>query len=206
MQPPVHRHARSRNQMMEGLVLQGMNSAFGKIAVGMLLLLGMYLVVTKKKLAVDQLHKFTVHVLNKPYQPGMGNKKKDMVVIPVAEGKKLLRVQYLSLAAAPMAMIIENINPGDSLEVWMDEKNASLFAASGSGGMAEVLLINKNSTPIISVDAYNKVMGVSGSVGWGILLLAASMIPYFFISRPKFSPVYTFLLVLAGLIAWFLLF
>jgi hypothetical protein len=127
-------------------------------------------------------------------------------VIPVAEGKKLLRVQYLSLAAAPMETIIEKIDRGDSLQVWMDEKNATLFAATGSGGMAEILLISKNSSPIISVDAYNKVMGVSGSVGWGILLLAASMIPYFFIARPKFSPVYTFLLVLAGLIGWFLLF
>lgn len=206
MQPPVHRHARSRNQMMEGLVLQGMNSAFGKIAVAMLILLGIYLVATRKKLAEDELQKFTVHVLNKPYQPGMENNKKNMVLIPVAEGKKLLRVQYFSLAATPMETIIEKINPGDSLEVWMDEKNAALFLAKGSGGMAEIVLVSKNNTPVISADAYNKVMGGSGSVGWGILLLAASMIPYFFIARPKFSPVYTFLLVMAGLIGWFLLF
>jgi hypothetical protein len=72
--------------------------------------------------------------------------------------------------------------------------------------MAEIVLISKNGTPIISADAYNKVLGVSSSVGWWILALAASMIPYFFISQPKISPVYTFLLVLAAIIVWFVLF
>jgi len=206
MQPPIHRHSRSRNQMMEGLVLQGMNSAFGKIAVGMLLLLGMYLIATKRSLKEKDLSRFTVHTLNNPYQPGMGTDKKDLIIIPVAEGKKLLRVQYQALASVSKEIIIEKIGKGDTLEVWMDAKNATLFSSTGSGGMAEIVLISKNGTPIISADTYNKVLGVGGSVGWGILALASSMIPYFFISRPKFSPVYTFLIMLAALICWFVIF
>lgn len=187
---------------MEGLVLQGMNSAFGKIAVVLLLLLGIYLVATKRKLDLGQLQKFSVHVLNNPYQPGMGEHKKDMILIPVVEGKKLLIVQYQALAATSGKTIIEKIHTGDSIDVWMDNKNAELFQSRGNGGMSEIVLLSRSGTPIISEASYNKVLGTGGTVGWGLLLLSASMIPYFFINNPKISPLYTFLLVLAALIAW----
>jgi hypothetical protein len=192
--------------MMEGLVLQGMNSAFGKIAVGMLFLLGIYLVANKRLLVMEDLTRFTVHVLNNPYQPGLGTDKKELIIIPVAEGKKSLMVQYQALAAVSKEAIVENIRKGDTLEVWMNEKNAALFSSAGSGGMAEIVLIEKNGSSIISAEAYNKVLGMSSSVGWWILALAASMLPYFFIPKPRVSPVYTFLLVLAAIVTWFVLF
>jgi hypothetical protein len=149
---------------------------------------------------------FTVHASSKPYQPGFGNDKKDIVIIPVMERKKILRVQYQALAAISIAEIIAKIEKGDTLEIWMDEKNATLFASTGSGGMAEIVLISKNGTPIISDIAYNKVLGGSGAVGWWLLVLAASMVPYFFIYNPKFSPVFTFLIIIAAMICWFVLF
>ncbi len=73
MTPPPHRHASSRNQWMEGLNFENMNSAFGKVGVAILVLTGILLIASTKRVSKSELSRFEVEVTGKPYQPTAGS-------------------------------------------------------------------------------------------------------------------------------------
>lgn len=203
MNQPFRRHTNSRSNMMEGLILHGLNSTMGKIAVGMLLLLGAWLVLAKKQLDANALMKVQATVKSKPYQPGMDSSlQKNLVLIPVEEKSKLLVVEHFALKAIGADSIMSSLQPGDQITVWLDEVNAGHFANRSGGGRVQLSLLSKGNTAIIDEAGYNRAIGNNGQMGWWVIALGLSMIPYYFISRPRIHPGWVFTVIVAAMLAW----
>ena len=203
MNQPFRRHTNSRSNMMEGLILQGLTSTMGKVAVGMLLLLGAWLVIGKKQLDVNTLTKVQATVKSKPYQPGMDSSvQKNLVLIPVEENSKLLVAENFALKAVGADSIQRSLQPGDKIEVWLDEVNAGHFANRGGGGRVQISLLSKGNTNLIDEAGYNRELGNNGQMGWWVIALGLSMIPYYFISRPRIHPGWVFTIIVAAMLGW----
>lgn len=205
MQQPVHRHSSARNVWMEGLNFEGFSGNFGKIAVGILLLVGIVLVSSGKKVAKGNLRSAVVHALNKPYQPGLDGNKQPFLILPVKEGKKLLIIETFALKAGGMESLQQSIQANDELTVWMNAKNDSMLRESGGGMRPEVTLLEKGAIVLISEPAYNRELQRNSNIGWWVIALALSMVPYFFIQSPRVQPAWVFLGVLAAMIVWLVL-
>jgi hypothetical protein len=204
MQQPVHRHSRNRNVWMEGLNFEGLSGNFGKIAVGILLLVGIILASSGKRIDKSDLRSAVVHAMNKPYQPGLANNKKLYLILPVKEGKKILIIESFALKAGGMENLKTSIQANDELTVWMDQKNDSLLRESGGGMRPVVTLLQKGPEFLISEDAYNRELRSNSMIGWWVIAMALSMVPYFFIQSPRIPPAWVFLGVLTAMIVWLL--
>lgn len=205
MNQPFRRHTNSRTNMMEGLILQGLNSTMGKIAVGMLLSLGAWLVLGKKSLDVRSLNLIQATVKSRPYKPGMDSSQPaNQVLIPVQENSKLLVVDNFALQSIGADSLINSLQPGDSISVWLDASNTERFNNTGGGRRVQISLLAKGPKSIISESGYNKTIGNNSQMGWWVMALGLSMIPYYFISRPRIHPGWTFTAVLAAMLAWLL--
>lgn len=206
MNQPFRRHTNSRSNMMEGLMLQGLNSTMGKVAVGMLLLLGSWLLVGKKQLDANKLTKVEATVKSKPYQPGMDSSvQKNLVLIPVEENSKLLVVENFALKAIGADSLIRSLQTGDKITVWLDDVNAGHFANRGGGGRVQISLLSKTNTYIIDDAGYNRALGNNGQMGWWVIALGLSMVPYYFISRPRIHPGWVFTIIVAAMLTWLVL-
>lgn len=206
MNQPFRRHTNSRSNMMEGLILQGLNSTMGKVAVGMLLLLGSWLLVGKKQLDANKLTKVEATVKSKPYQPGMDSSvQKNLVLIPVEENSKLLVVENFALKAIGADSLIRSLQTGDKITVWLDDVNAGHFANRGGGGRVQISLLSKTNTYIIDDAGYNRALGNNGQMGWWDIALGLSMVPYYFIGRPRIHPGWVFTLIVAAMLTWLVL-
>lgn len=205
MQQPVHRHSSARNVWMEGLNFEGFSGNFGKIAVGILFLVGIILVGTGKKISKDNLRSAVIHASNKPYQPGLEGNKQPLLILPVKEGKKLLVIENFALKAGGLENLQQSIEPNDELTVWMDAKNDSLLRESDGGMRPAVTLLQKGNTELIAETAYNRELGRNSHIGWWVIVMALSMVPYFFIQSPRIQPAWVFLGLLAAMIVWLLL-
>jgi hypothetical protein len=146
-----------------------------------------------------------VHALNKPYQPGLEGNRQPFLILPVKEGKKLLIIESFALKAGGMESLLHAIQANDELTVWMDAKNDSMLRESGGGMRPVVALLQKGGTALISESAYNRELQRNSMIGWWVIAMALSMVPYFFIQSPRIQPAWVFLSVLAAMIFWLLL-
>jgi hypothetical protein len=190
---------------MEGLNFEGFSGTFGKIAVGILILVGILLVSRGKRIDKGDLRSAVVHAMSKPYQPGLENNKQLYLILPVKEGKKTLIIESFALDAGGMENLKTTIEANDELTVWMDPKNDSLLREGGGGMRPKVTLLQKGPEFLISEDAYNRELVSNSMIGWWVIAMALSMVPYFFIQSPRIPPVWVFLGVLAAMIVWLLI-
>lgn len=127
-----------------------------------------------------------------------------MLILPVKEGKKLLIIETFALKAGGLETLKQSIGANDELTVWMDAKNDSLLRESGGGMRPIVTLLQKGSTELIGENAYNRELQSNSIIGWWVIALALSMVPYFFIRSPRIHPAWVFMAILAAMTVWLL--
>jgi hypothetical protein len=187
---------------MEGLNISGLSSNFGKISVFILLAVGLLLVLSTHSVSKSSLKMATVKVLNNPYQPGYENKKQEMILVPIEQDKKILVIEDFALKAGGMDHLLKNIRKDDVLTIWLDDQNAALLQEKDGGNRVKVSMLSKGNESLVSEQQYNKALGNNGQMGWWVLALGLSMVPYFFISNPRINPGWVFMAILAAMIAW----
>ncbi|MCU0394640.1 MAG: hypothetical protein MUF29_01925 [Chitinophagaceae bacterium] len=205
MQAPVHRHSRVRNPWMEGLSLEGVSGNFGKIAVIFLLLVGLVLAASRRSIRQSDLRAHTVHALNKPYQPGRDGRVRTMLILPIQEGRKMLLIENFALKAGGLQTLQEAIKPGDELVVLVQPKSDSMLLDRDGGMRVPITLLYKGQQALISEAAYNTQLARNSTIGWWVIALALSMVPYFFIANPRIHPAWVFTGVLAAMVLWLIL-
>jgi hypothetical protein len=204
LKPPPHRHSRHRNVWMEGLSTAGLSTNFEKVAVGILFLVGLVLVLNSRKMKATDLVQHSFVLLNAPYQAGSEARRQALIILPIAEGGKLLLVESFALKAANQPLLLSSLKKGDRIDVWVDAENEILLQKKNGGRRVKITLLHGNGQPLISEEAYNSALGNNSRAGWWVIAMALSMVPYFFIANPRIHPGWVLTLLITGMIAWLL--
>lgn len=197
-----HRHSRVRFSAIEGLSLSGMNSNFGKISVLLLLLLGAALLLGGKQLRSNEVLLRTTVASARPYNSGA--KDQQLLLIPLQQKGLLAMPDEFALVTAGPQRLLTSVQPGDTLQLGLAAPDAAIFDGDANGPHLRFQTLQVNRQSIISLADYNRTLGGNSKIGWWVLALGLSMLPYFFISRPRVHPGWVFAGVLLAMLVWLL--
>lgn len=179
-----------------------MNSNFGKISVLLLLLLGAALLLSGKRLRSHEVLLRTTVASARPYSSAA--KDRQLLLIPLQQKGLLAMPDEFALVTAGPQRLLAGIQPGDTLQLGLAAADAAIFDGAENGPHLRFQTLQVNRQSIISLADYNRTLGGNSQIGWWVLALGLSMLPYFFISRPRVHPGWVFAGVLLAMLVWLL--
>jgi hypothetical protein len=179
-----------------------MNSNFGKISVLLLLLLGAALLLSGKRLRSHEVLLRTTVASARPYMSGA--KERQLLLIPLEQKGLLAMPDEFALATAGPQRLLASVQPGDTLQLGLAAPDAAIFDGNANGLHLRFQTLQVNGQAIIALADYNRTLAGNSQMGWWVLALGLSMVPYFFISRPRVHPGWVFAGVLLAMLTWLL--
>ena len=181
----------------EGLRLEGVTSYFGLIAIGMLMLVGLAMLLTRNSIKQGQLEPVSIELQASPYATP---RLKNTVVLPIT-GARVMALDPASFAAADTA-VLNQLGKGEKLNAWLVREDAEKWnQGAGRKDFYQALLLQKeNGSWVVDYPSYSRKAGGYTSQGWWVMLLGLVLLPYQLIRKPKI-PVWISLILLAAAVA-----
>jgi len=167
----------------EGLKLEGVTTKFGLLGIAVLMLVGMAMLGMNKVPEEHDLIPVIADLSASPYRSG---KSSQGILIPFSDAR-VMKLDGSSLAAVDTISLF-SLQKGDTLEVYMQEKEAENWKAGVARKDFYTAIILKKAGAegwVIDYHSFRKEASRSGSQGWWLLLLGAILIPYQLIRQPK---------------------
>ncbi len=195
IRPIRRRHASSRDTWQEGLKLDGMPAIFGATSMGIVLIIGLWMLLARPTLRMNELIPQDVTLAADAYFPA-GEAGRHAIIIPTTHQGKMFHLRNFALEAAKRNDVLPSLLRGNTITLYLDSTSFHQFQDPAKNAAIPATIIRHGDHWIISAEDYNKAQHQNSQAGWWFIALSLVFVPYFFIRNPRIHPAWVLIAAL----------